>query len=242
MFLERLFKKEKPQREQFSPLCGDDREKIVSMLQEMAWETINALDRAMRSLTERDDELAQEVIDEDDVIDRMEVDVEQACLKFIAMRQPVRDDLRFVFTVMKIITDMERTGDQAVNIAQRAQKLNGQSLLKPLIDIPRMAIICSEMLRDALKAFVEKDAVLAREVFLRDDEVDRLNRQVFEELMELMAHKPENEDSYIRRATDLILIARYLERIGDHASNIAERSFFMITGNRIKEDWSKDVS
>lgn len=242
MLFEHLFKRDKKQKEERNSLCCDDREKIVGMLQEMARETVGALDRAMRSLMDRDDELAQQVIDQDDIVDRLEVDVEQACLRFIAMRQPVRDDLRFVFTVLKIITDMERTADQAVNIAQRAQKLNRQSLLKPLIDIPQMATICGEMLRDSLKAFVENDAALAREVFRRDDEVDRLNRQVFDEIMVLMAENPQRDDTYIRRATDLILIARYLERIGDHASNIAERSFFMITGNRIKEDWPKNLS
>ena len=242
MLFDHLFKKDKKTVEKRNPLCGDDREKILSMLQEMGRETIEALDRAMHALMDRDDDLARQVIDQDDIVDRLEVDVEQACLRFIAMRQPVRDDLRFVFTVLKIITDLERTADQAVNIAQRAQKLNRQSLLKPLVDIPQMSIICGEMLRDSIKAFVESDVALAKDVFRRDDEVDRLNNQVFDEVVGLMAENPERDDNYVRRSTDLILIARYLERIGDHACNISERAYFMITGNRIKEDWPKDVS
>lgn len=242
MLFDHLFKKDKKTVEKRNPLCGDDREKILSMLQEMGRETIGALDRAMHALMDRDDDLARQVIDQDDIVDRLEVDVEQACLRFIAMRQPVRDDLRFVFTVLKIITDLERTADQAVNIAQRAQKLNRQSLLKPLVDIPQMSIICGEMLRDSIKAFVESDVALAKDVFRRDDEVDRLNNQVFDEVVGLMAENPERDDNYVRRSTDLILIARYLERIGDHACNISERAYFMITGNRIKEDWPKDVS
>lgn len=245
MLFDHLFRKNKnkDKEKERNPLCGDDRARILDMLQDMARGTQEALNGAMRALTERDDKLAQEVIDQDDIVDRLEVDVEQACLRFIAMRQPVRDDLRFVFTVLKIITDLERTADQAVNIAQRAQKLNRQSLLKPLVDIPKMASLCEGMLRDSLKAFVENDADLARGVFRRDDEVDRLNQQVFDEVVGLMAENPDRDDDYVRRSTDLILIARYLERTGDHACNIAERAYFMITGNRIKEDRPrKDLS
>ena len=241
MWFDRLLKKAGTGEERH-PLCGDDREQILELLQKMSHETVKALEMAMKSLVDRNESLAMEVIAGDDVVDRLEVEVEQVCLRFIAMRQPVRDDLRFVFTVLKIITDLERTADQAVNIAQRACKLGKEELFKPLVDIPEMGEICAGMLGDALESFVNADAALARDVFRRDDLVDRLNHRVFEEIMGLMAGNPQRDDAYLRKATDLILTSRYLERIGDHASNIAERSFFMITGNRIKEDWPKGES
>jgi phosphate transport system protein len=214
-------------------LFDKDRREILRRLDEMGQATARAVDRAVTALVDGDDDLARQVIEGDDVIDAMEVDIEQICLRSLALRQPVREDLRFVFSVLKIITDMERTADQAANIAQRALALNRQPLLKPLIDIPRMKEIALAMLDDALKAFAGEQTELAREVFLRDDAVDHLNRQVFDELLQIMALKGAVEA--VGQAADLMLIARSLERVADHAANIAERAYFMITGDRIKE-------
>lgn len=214
-------------------LFDNDRREILRRLDEMGTATALAVEGAVESLVDRDDDQAQAVVDGDDVIDAMEVDIEQICLRSLALRQPVREDLRFVFSVLKIITDMERTADQAVNIAKRALDLNKVPPLKPLIDIPLMAAGAVAMLRDALRAFSDENVTLARDVFLRDDAIDDLNRNVFSELLEIMARSGAIDS--VSQAADLILVARSLERVGDHASNIAERAYFMITGDRIKE-------
>ncbi|WP_423233154.1 phosphate signaling complex protein PhoU [Aminirod propionatiphilus] len=213
-------------------LFDNDRREILRRLEAMGEATALAVENAVASLVDRDDGRARTVIDGDDVIDAMEVEIEQICLRSLALRQPVREDLRFVFSVLKIITDMERTADQAVNIAKRALDLNSAPLLKPLIDIPRMATGAVAMIRDALRAFGDEDVALARDVFFRDDVIDDLNRQVFSELLEIMARS--GAVGSVGQAADLILVARSLERVGDHASNIAERAYFMITGDRIK--------
>ncbi len=213
-------------------LFDNDRREILRRLETMGEATALAVESAVASLVDRDDGRARTVIDGDDVIDAMEVEIEQICLRSLALRQPVREDLRFVFSVLKIITDMERTADQAVNIAKRALDLNSAPLLKPLIDIPRMATGAVAMIRDALRAFGDEDVALARDVFFRDDVIDDLNRQVFSELLEIMARSGAVDS--VGQAADLILVARSLERVGDHASNIAERAYFMITGDRIK--------
>ncbi|WP_274373753.1 phosphate signaling complex protein PhoU [Aminithiophilus ramosus] len=213
-------------------LFDNDRREILRRLEAMGEATALAVESAVASLVDRDDGRARTVIDGDDVIDAMEVEIEQICLRSLALRQPVREDLRFVFSVLKIITDMERTADQAVNIAKRALDLNSAPLLKPLIDIPRMATGAVAMIRDALRAFGDEDVALARDVFFRDDVIDDLNRQVFSELLEIMARS--GAVGSVGQAADLILVARSLERVGDHASNIAERAYFMITGDRIK--------
>ena len=213
-------------------LFDNDRREILRRLQTMGEATALAGEGAVASLVDRAAGRARTVIAGDDVIDAMEVEIEQICLRSLALRQPVREDLRFVFSVLKIITDMERTADQAVNIAKRALDLNSAPLLKPLIDIPRMAEGAVAMVRDALRAFGDEDVALARDVFSRDDVIDDLNRQVFSELLEIMARS--GAVGSVGQAADLILVARSLERVGDHASNIAERAYFMITGDRIK--------
>lgn len=220
-------------RKEENLLFDKDRREILQRLDEMGRATASAVEQSVVSLIDRNDGLARSVIEGDDIVDAMEVEIEQICLRSLALRQPVREDLRFVFSVLKIITDMERTADQAANIAKRALDLNRAPLLKPLIDIPQMKEVALTMLRDALRAFSEEKSDLACEVFLRDDEVDQLNRQVHDDLLEIMAQRGSLDD--IGKATDLMLVARSLERIADHASNIAERAYFMITGDRIKE-------
>ncbi len=220
-------------RKEENLLFDKDRREILQRLDEMGRATASAVEQSVVSLIDRNDGLARSVIEGDDIVDAMEVEIEQICLRSLALRQPVREDLRFVFSVLKIITDMERTADQAANIAKRALDLNRAPLLKPLIDIPQMKEVALTMLRDALRAFSEEKSDLACEVFLRDDEVDQLNRQVHDDLLEIMAQRGSLDD--IGKAADLMLVARSLERIADHASNIAERAYFMITGDRIKE-------
>ena len=152
------------------------------------------------------------------------------CLRLLALRQPMAADLRFITSGMKISSDLERIGDLAVNIAERTIDLLKHPQLKPLIDIPAMARLAQDMVRDALNAFVNGDEALARDVCARDDQVDRLNDQVFRELLTYMMQDP----GTIARAVDLILVGRHLERIADHATNIGEDVIYMVRGKTIK--------
>ena len=164
----------------------------------------------------------------------MEAAIDQECLSSIAMRQPVREDLRFVFAVLKIITDLERIGDQGVNIAKKARLLNQYPLLKPLVDIPRMRDIATEMVSDSLRAFEESDIELAEAICMRDDELDALYEAIFDELIEILGRNAEGDQATAERAVGLLWIARHLARIGDHATNVAERVYFMVVGERLK--------
>lgn len=228
-----------------SLLYSDDRAKILSMVREMGTMASEAFSRAVKALEERDDELADLVITSDDAIDDLEVDIDQECLSSIAMRQPVREDLRFVFAVLKIITDLERIGDQGVNIAKKAKILNRYPLLKPLVDIPKMRNIAAGMVADSLRSFEESDTSLAEEVCLRDEGLDILYDNIFDELLLIIGNKPAGDQATAQRAAGLIWIARHLARIGDHATNVAERVYFMVKGERLKpliEKKKKDLS
>lgn len=186
--------------------------------------------QAVTALTHRDDATAIEVIKGGDAIDRWEVEIEEACLALMATHHPVASDLRLLAAIIKANYDLERCNDQAVNIAQRALVLNKVALLKPLIDIPRMGEIGRQMLKNALDAFVQKDAALARQVCGMDEQMDLLRDQIFRELLTYM-HAPSQPDT-VDRGVHLILVSRHLERIGDHASNIAENAIFL-TESRI---------
>ena len=189
-----------------------------------------AVGKAVKALVERDATLAQQVTKDDVAINHLEVEIEEACLGLLARFQPEAKDLRFIAMVFKIVNDLERVGDQAVNISDRTLDLLKEPLLKPLIDIPQMASLAQRMLKDTLDAFVNQDADLARSICLRDDEVDRLNDQVYHELLVYMTEDPKT----ITRAVDLILIGRHLERIADHATNIAEDVVYLVQGRTIK--------
>ena len=189
-----------------------------------------AINTAVQSLVKRDSDLARKTFEGEDRINGMEIDIEDKCLKLLALRQPMAADLRFITSAMKIITDLERMGDQAVNIAERALSLNQEPPLKPYIDIPRMAEIAMSMVRDVLDSFVRRDPKLARSVCERDDLVDGLNDQVFRELLTFMISDP----TTIQRAVHLMIISRCLERIADHATNIAEDVIFTIDALVIK--------
>jgi len=189
-----------------------------------------AISDAVQSLVKRDSDLAQKTFEEEDKINDMELAIDDSCLKLLALRHPVAADLRFITSAMKIVTDLERMGDQAVNIAERSISLNQEPQLKPYLDIPKMAEITQSMIKDVLDAFVNRDSKLARSVCERDDLVDGLNDQVFRELLTYMMSDP----TTITRAVHLMIICRCLERIADHATNIAEDVIFMIDALVIK--------
>ncbi len=189
-----------------------------------------AISTAVQSLVKRDSDLAKKIFEGEDQINKMEIDIEDTCLKLLALRHPMAADLRFITSAMKIITDLERMGDQAVNIAERAISLNQEPQLKPYIDIPKMAEIAQSMVKDVLDAFVTSDSKLARSVCERDDIVDGLNDQVFRELLTFMMSDPQT----ITRAVHLMIVCRCLERIADHATNIAEDVIFLVEARVIK--------
>jgi phosphate transport system protein len=217
-----------------SLLYSADRVKILAMVREMGHMASEAFLLAVQSLEERNDALADRVIDDDDNIDDLEATIDHECLCSIAMRQPVREDLRFVFAVLKIITDLERIGDQGVNIAKKAKILNQYPLVKPLVDIPKMKVIATEMVADALRAFEENNTVLAEDICMRDDELDALYDRIFDELIGILSKKPEGDRATAQSAAGLLWVARHLARIGDHATNVAERVYFMVKGERLK--------
>jgi phosphate transport system protein len=186
--------------------------------------------RAMRALLERDDALAQEVIDRDRQVNTYDVEVDEQCVELLALHQPAAGDLRFITTAMKIVTDLERIGDQAVNIAQRVLELNREPQLKPYIDLPRMADRAQRMVKESLDAFVAGDTALARQVCGEDAEVDALKEQIFRELLTFMMEDPRT----VSRAIRVILISRFMERVADHATNIAEMVIYLVEGKMVR--------
>jgi phosphate transport system protein len=186
--------------------------------------------RVMRALVERDDALAQEVIERDQQVNAYDVEVDETCVSLLALHQPAAGDLRFITTAMKIVTDLERMGDQAVNIAQRVLELNREPQLKPYIDLPRMAEKAQRMVKESLDAFVERDTELARKVCAEDAEVDAIKDQIFRELLTFMMEDART----IPRAIRLILISRFLERLADHATNIAEMVIYLVDGKMVR--------
>jgi phosphate transport system protein len=186
--------------------------------------------RVMRALIERDDALAQEVIERDQQVNAYDVEVDETCVSLLALHQPAAGDLRFITTAMKIVTDLERMGDQAVNIAQRVLELNHEPQLKPYIDLPRMAEKAQLMVKQSLDAFVARDTELARRVCAEDAEVDALKEQIFRELLTFMMEDART----IPRAIRLILISRFLERVADHATNVAEMVIYLVDAKMVR--------
>ena len=186
--------------------------------------------RVVQALVERDTGILPEVRAMEARVNQLHIDIDEACIELIALRQPAAADLRFIAAAMKINADMERIGDQAINIVERAETLLAVPPLKPLIDIPRMAEIAQEMLKASLDALVNGDDELAYRTILRDDAVDQLKDQVFRELLTFMMSDP----TTIPRAMDLILVSRHIERIADHATNICEDVIFMVKGKDVR--------
>ncbi len=188
------------------------------------------ISEAIEALVHRNPTQAHETIARDSEVNRMDVETDERCIRLLALHQPAASDLRFITTGLKITTDLERIGDNAVNICERALELNEEPQLKPYLDIPRMAAIAQSMVRDSLDAFMRGDTALAEAVIARDDDVDQLNYQIYRELLSYMAEDPKT----IGRGTRILLVSRYLERIADHATNIAEMVVFMVRGKTIR--------
>ena len=206
-------------------------------LLEMGGRAEAIIQKSVEALKRRDRRLADEVLADDKVIDRLEITIDDRCVSLLALRQPLAVDLRFITAALIINNDLERVGDHAVNIAESAQRLADEPPLKPLVDIPRMADLAAGMLREALDSFVRRDAATARRLVRRDDEVDNLNRQVFRELISFMIEDPRT----ITRAMDLILVARNLERVADLATNVAEEVVFIAEARIIKHHVEEQV-
>jgi phosphate transport system protein len=185
---------------------------------------------SLRALIERDSDLARKIIENDRRVNALDVEVDEDCLRLLALQQPTARDLRFITTAMKISTELERISDLAENICERAIELNEEPQLKPYIDIPRMANWSLRMVKEALDAFVTGDANLARKVCTDDDFVDDLTHQLFRELLSFMLETPQT----ITRAIRITFIAKYLERIADHATNVAELVVYMVEGKIIR--------
>jgi phosphate transport system protein len=207
-----------------------DLEQLRERILAMGGNLVGMIKETLRALVERDSSAAKRMIDYDHEINRQEVMIDELSLNIIALRQPAARDLRFITLALKVSTDLERIGDLCVNIAERTLELNEEPQLKPYIDLPKMAEAAEGMIVDALEAFLRGDATLAEEVTRRDDYVDQLNVQVFRELLTFMMEDPKT----ISRATRLMFIGKYLERMGDHATNIAEMVIFMVKGKDIR--------
>jgi phosphate transport system protein len=209
---------------------SDELEHLKEMLVKMAALVEASIKNSVESLVKRNSDLAREVIKGDLKINALDVTIDEECIRLLALKQPMGKDLRFITTAMKITTDLERIADNAENIAERALELNKEPILKPYIDIPRMSRIVQGMVRDTIDAFIKEDRPLAKDVIMRDDEIDELNEAIWEELMAIMTRDP----STITRGVQITYISKYLERIGDHATNIAETVIYMIEGKIIR--------
>ena len=185
---------------------------------------------SVHALVEGDPKLVDQVLTGDGPVNELHIEIDDRCLKLLALHQPMAADLRAIVAAVKINTDLERVGDLAVNIAEAARRYASHPPVKKLIDIPRMASTAQQMLRDALDAFVRRDTRLAQQVLNEDDTLDSLKTQVFRELLTYMLQDP----STVEPALDLILISRHLERIGDHATNIGEDVIFMVSGRDVR--------
>ncbi|VAX26884.1 Phosphate transport system regulatory protein PhoU [hydrothermal vent metagenome] len=212
------------------PVREEEMKHLNTLLLQMAGLVETSIRESIKSLTERNSELARKVIEADHKINSYDVRIDEECIRLIALKQPMGKDLRFITTAMKITTDLERIADNAVNISERALELNKEPLLKPYIDIPRMREIAQGMVRDAIDAFVNEDKRLAMDVIMRDDEVDDLNDMVLKELMFIMTQDP----STVYRAMKISYVSKYLERIADHATNVAEMVVYMVKGKIIR--------
>jgi len=201
-------------------------EELNEKLLQMGGLVESAIHRSVRSLIEQDRDLAEEVIRDEPEINRIEMEIDGLATRLLALRQPVARDLRLLTAALKINTDLERIGDLAVHVAERSLSLMHHPLVKPMTDIPKMASLVQSMLLKCLDAFVQGDAELARSVLMADDEVDKLRDAVYAELLDIMQRDP----AVLTAAIDLLFIARNLERIGDHATNIAEDVVFLVKG------------
>ncbi|OGS46786.1 MAG: phosphate transport system regulatory protein PhoU [Elusimicrobia bacterium RIFOXYD2_FULL_34_15] len=208
----------------------EELEQLKAKLLKMASLVESIIAKSMESLEERNPELTEKIWDEEDSINMLEIDIDELCHKLLALRQPMAIDLRFITSAMKINNDLERMGDLAVNIVGRTKIILQYPQLKPLNNIPQMAILAQEMVKESLNALVNRDSKIAREICKKDNKVDDINDELFRELLTYMMQNPKN----IEAALDLILVARNIERIADHATNIAEDVIYLVEGKTIK--------
>jgi phosphate transport system protein len=211
---------------------------LREQLLEMGGLVETAIAQSVRAVVERDATLAEQIKVRDRQVNRMEVAIDQACRRVLALRQPAASDLRFITTSLKIVTDLERMGDLAVNIAERASDLAQAPTLRPLHDLVKLAELSEAQLKLALDAFVTGDAGAAEEVLRGDDHLDALYLKIFNDLLGLMMEDPRS----IRRATSLMFVAKHLERFGDHATNLAEMVIFMVRGTDVRHPKSRNTT
>jgi phosphate transport system protein len=185
--------------------------------------------QSVEALVNQDEKLSDTIIENDDLVDNLEKEIEDKCIKIIARQQPLATDLRNIFTTSKVVTDLERMADHAVDIAKIAKRLTGEKYIKQLIDIPRMAEIVKVMIKGSLDAYVEGSVDKAYEICKMDDKVDAIYRQVFSELLVNMMNNP----SHITQATQFLFVCKFLERIADHTTNICEWTIYLVTGEQI---------
>jgi phosphate transport system protein len=197
-----------------------------------------AIQEVLTSLLDRKSDLAKKVIEGDAEIDRLDTEIEEQCIRLLALRQPIARDLRFITTAIKINGHLERIGDMAVNIAEKVQVLNELPQLKPYIDLPRMADIAREMIRGSLDSLVNEDTGLANRIRRMDEVIDKLNEQIFRELLTFMME----DTRTIHRALLIMQISKNLERISDHAKGIADMVVYMITGESVRHQWPGEES
>ena len=217
-------------------LIDNKLETLHDRILQMGGEAENALARAMRSLIERDSDLAADVLAHDDVIDRLELEIDRAAVEIFALLQPAARDLRFVIAVAKITPVLERIADHAGNIASAAIELNNEPQLKEYVDLPRMAERVAEMLRQAIEAFTNEDSAAARKVIQIDKEIDVIYHKVFRELIEYMAKEPETST----RVLQLLFVAKHIERIGDYVKDVCELTVYMIEAEFIKHSFERE--
>lgn len=203
---------------------------LKTKLARMAGLAEDQIDKALTALVTRDSAVACRVIERDHKVNALDVEIDEACIELLALHQPAARDLRLITTAMKISTELERISDLSENISERAIELNEEPQLKPYIDIPRMGSLARVMVKESIDAFIKEDAALARKVLVDDDFVDDLMEQLFRELLSFMIEDPRT----ITRAIRLSFIAKYLERIADHATNIAELVVYLVEGKIIR--------
>lgn len=212
-------------RERFENQLKDLNVKLL----DMGAKVQDIIEVSIQALMKQDLDMAQKVYDMDDTIDELELEIENECMKLLALQQPIAKDLRVIGTIMKIITDLERMGDHAVNIAKVTLEIGKDPFIKPLIDIPKMAKLSEKMVYKSLDAFTKSDINLAKEVEQDDEAVDEIYDKIYRDLIEMIIKNP----SITKQASHLLFIGRYLERISDHATNIGERVIYMVTGERV---------
>jgi phosphate transport system protein len=216
---------------------SEELQRLKEQLLEMGELAASRIDRAMAGLVARDSLILGDVIQGDESVNDYQIEIDDRCFKLLALRQPMATDLRLIMATTRITADLERVGDLAVNIAEAAARYIQHPPVKPLIDLPKMSELSQQMLCDALSSFVSGEVALASDVLKRDDMLDDLKRQVFQDLLTYMLNNPE----LVAPALDLVLISRHLERVGDHATNIAEDIIFLVEGRDIRHQTSRFV-